>query len=97
VAGVEGVAVALLTDFLFFFTCFLAAGAVLAEWLAAGAGVAAGAWAANAGARASDKPNTAEVNVFIFLWVPFREAGFSFCLCSYIRGRLLTTPERAIK
>ena len=61
----EGVAV-LLTDFLFFLTCFLAAGAVLAVELAAG--VEAGAWAASdkpAVAKVRERPITAEVIVFI--------------------------------
>ena len=61
----EGVAV-LFTDFLFFLTCFLAAGAVLAVGLAAGA--EAGAWAASdkpAVARVRERPITAEVIVFI--------------------------------
>ena len=69
----EGVAV-LFTDFLFFLTCFLAAGAVLAVGLAAG--VEAGAWAASdkpAVAKVRERPITAEVIVFIleFLFEAF--------------------------
>jgi hypothetical protein len=66
----EPVAV-LFTDFLFFLTCFLAAGAALAVGLAAGFEV--GAWAASdnpAVARVRERPITAEVIVFIF-GVPF--------------------------
>ncbi len=65
-AGVDVLAAVLFTDFLFFLTCFLAAGAVLAVGLAAG--VEAGAWAANdkaAVARVRERPRTAEVIVFI--------------------------------
>ena len=61
----EGVAV-LLTDFLFFLTCFFAAGAVVAVGLAAD--VEAGAWAASdkpAFAKVRERPITAEVIVFI--------------------------------
>jgi hypothetical protein len=76
VAGVDGVAAGVVAAFLFFFTCFLATGAVLGVGLAAGA---AGAWAASdspAAARVKERPRTAEVIVFMVFVVLFLEAFF---------------------
>jgi hypothetical protein len=78
-AGVAGVAAVLLTDFLFFFTCFFATGA----FVSAGAAAVCAASDNPAVASVKESPNnTAVIFFMMFCPVPFRGSLF-FCLCNY--------------